>query len=73
MARTDIFKIVLVMVVLAPLVVIQSGPGMTPNWMTGRWAGVPITVIATGLWFVTMMSLTAIFARLGMADNGGDE
>ena len=73
MKHSDIFKIVLVMVVLAPLVVIQSGPGMTPNWMTGRWAGVPVTVVATGLWFLAMMSLTAIFARLGMADSGGDE
>lgn len=72
MKPVDIIKIALVMAVLTPLVIIQSGPGMAPDWMSLRWGGVPLTVVATGLWFVTMMSLTAIFAHLGLADKGGD-
>jgi hypothetical protein len=74
MKRADILKIILVIVVLAPLVVFQSGVGMTPEWMSQRFAGVPLTVVATSLWFVAMMSLTAIFAYLGAADSqsGGD-
>jgi protein-S-isoprenylcysteine O-methyltransferase Ste14 len=63
MSRGDIIRIVIVLAILAPLVVIQTGPGVAPDWMSGRWAGVPGTVIATTVWFIVMMALSAIFAR----------
>ncbi|MFA5493904.1 MAG: hypothetical protein WC247_03930 [Porticoccaceae bacterium] len=63
MKRSDILRILLVCAILAPLVVIQTGPGAAPAWMNQRLAGVPLTVVATALWFLVMMSLTALFAR----------
>lgn len=63
MNKSDIFRIFLVLAILAPLVVIQTGPGVAPAWMNERLGGVPVTVIATTLWFVVMMSLTGIIAR----------
>ncbi|HLS98266.1 MAG: hypothetical protein RBR91_04420 [Porticoccaceae bacterium] len=63
MNKSDITRIILVLAILAPLVVIQTGPGVAPAWMNERLGGVPITVIATTLWFIVMMSLTAIIAR----------
>ena len=63
MNKSDIFRSFLVLAILAPLVVIQTGPGVAPAWMNERLGGVPVTVIATTLWFVVMMSLTGIIAR----------
>lgn len=62
MNRADIIRIVIVLAVLAPLVVIQTGPGVAPAWMADRWAGIPGTVLATTAWFVVMMVLSGIFA-----------
>jgi preprotein translocase subunit SecG len=72
MSRGDIIRIVVVLAILAPLVVIQTGPGVAPAWMSGRWAGVPGTVIATTLWFVVMMGLSALFARQQMVQRKRD-
>lgn len=63
MKRSDILRILLVSAILVPLVLIQTGPGAAPAWMNQRLAGVPLTVVATTLWFIVMMSLTALFAR----------
>ena len=63
MKPVDIFRIVLVLAILAPLVIIQSGPGVAPQWMNQRLGGIPVTVVATTLWFIVMMSLTGIIAR----------
>lgn len=63
MKPVDIFRIVLVLTILAPLVIIQSGPGIAPQWMNQRLGGVPVTVLATTAWFIVMMSLTGIIAR----------
>ena len=63
MNKSDIFRIFLVLAILAPLVVIQTGPGVATAWMNERLGGVPVTVFATTLWFVVMMSLTGIIAR----------
>lgn len=62
MSGHDILKIVLVSIILMPLIYIQSGPGMAPAWMGQRLQGVPLTAIATSLWFITIMALTAVFA-----------
>ena len=76
MKPVDIFRIVLVLTILAPLVIIQSGPGIAPQWMNQRLGGVPITVLATTAWFIVMMSLTAIIARqqtLASRKNTGEQ
>jgi hypothetical protein len=72
MSRADVIRTVVVLAILAPLVVIQTGPGVAPAWMIQRWAGVPGTVIATTAWFVIMMLLSAIFARQQMLQRGSD-
>ena len=76
MKPVDIFRIVLVLTILAPLVIIQSGQGIAPQWMNQRLGGVPITVLATTAWFIVMMSLTAIIARqqtLASRKNTGEQ
>jgi hypothetical protein len=72
MTRADIIRIVIVLAILTPLVIIQTGPGVAPAWMSERWAGVPGTVLATTAWFVIMMVLTAVFARQQMVQRRND-
>lgn len=72
MTRADIIRIIIVLAILTPLVVIQTGPGVAPAWMSERWAGVPGTVIATTTWFVIMMVLSAVFARQQMVQRRND-
>ncbi|MAT51271.1 MAG: hypothetical protein CMK32_08835 [Porticoccaceae bacterium] len=63
MTRSDIKRIILVLGILAPLIYIQIGPGVAPEWLNQRVAGIPGTVIATTLWFITMMGLAIQFAK----------
>src|SRR5690606_27754592 len=46
-SRSDVFCIVLVVVILTPLVIVQAGPGFAPAWFDRDLAGVPVTVCAT--------------------------
>ncbi|MDB6060572.1 MAG: hypothetical protein JWM78_675 [Verrucomicrobiaceae bacterium] len=62
MSRSDFFKIAWVLVILAPLIIVQAGVGYSPDWLDQRIAGVPLTVCATGIWFVVMMVLAWRFA-----------
>lgn len=59
MNRTDIRRIIFVLALLAPLVVLQIGPGVAPAWMSQRLGGVPLTVVCVALWFIAMM-ITAV-------------
>lgn len=62
MTRSDVLSILLVSILLAPLVAVQAGPGYAPAWLAGSFGGVPLTVCATGLWFLAMMLLAWRFA-----------
>lgn len=77
MSRSDVFCIVLVVVILTPLVIVQAGPGFAPAWFDRDLAGVPVTVCATALWFVAMMLLAWRFAaaktRAAKADSDKGE
>jgi hypothetical protein len=67
--RADIWRIILVLALLAPLVVLQVGPGHAPTWLSGQLAGVPLTVCATVAWFISVMLLTWWFARQANANS----
>lgn len=67
MSRSDVLSILLVLVILTPLVIVQAGPGYAPAWFATTVLGVPTTVCATVLWFITMMLLAWRFAAAGTA------
>lgn len=67
MARSDVLKILLVVVILAPLVIVQAGASYSPAWFNQRIGDVPLTVCATASWFVVMMILAWRFAAAGTA------
>jgi hypothetical protein len=67
MQKSDIRRIILVLALLSPLVYLQMGAEMAPDWMYNRIGGVPITVLATTGWFILMMGLSILFARKQVA------
>jgi hypothetical protein len=66
-ARSDVLKILLVLVILAPLVIVQAGPAYSPGWLDQHIGDLPLTVCATATWFVVMMILAWRFAAAGTA------
>lgn len=70
MSRSNVLSILLVLAILAPLVIVQAGPGYSPAWFDRSILGVPVTVCATTAWFVVMMLLAWRFAASAKAKAG---
>lgn len=62
MFRSRPLRVLLVIVLLAPLVLLQGLPVLTPAWLQQDLAGVPLTACAVGLWFVLMMLLAWLYS-----------
>jgi hypothetical protein len=63
MTRSNLGRIALVAVLLAPLVVFEAGRGYAPDWFLARVGGVPVSIWATVAWFFVMVSLAWRFAK----------
>jgi len=71
--KASIFTIPIICVILiTPLVIFQGKPDALPQFLTKTYMGIPGTVLATTLWFVSMILLTWYVGKVN-ADHLGEE
>ena len=73
MNRSNIFRIIFVLTLLAPLVILQIGPDVAPQWMSNRLGGVPLTVVCVAMWFIAMMVTAVKFGQAQVDGPAEDE
>ncbi|MFA7555413.1 MAG: hypothetical protein WCY88_14290 [Spongiibacteraceae bacterium] len=69
MKRSDLYRILFILVILTPLIAMQTGPGVGPDWLNNKIGGIPITVISVVLWFAVMMISAVVFGRKQVGDS----
>src|SRR3546814_6791844 len=58
-------RVIFILIFLAPMILLQGMPQLTPEWLHDEVAGVPVIVIAAALWFAIFIAAAWVPARGG--------